>query len=199
MIRAYERMIVVKREKITRSLKMSVLTLALCALMSFPAFADENHYIGRELAKQIALKQAGVSSSSVTFTKVKFDHDDGIAEYEIRFISGRIRYAYDINAQTGAVIGESKKTQKGTTRIPNPSLTQKKQRITLDEAKKIALQDAGVAASNATFIKAKLDKDDGRPEYEIEFVSGGKKYEYEIDARTGRIKQSEVESVEDDD
>ena len=38
-----------------------------------------------------------------------------------------------------------------------------------------------------TFTKTKLDHDDGRAEYEIEFVSDDTEYEYEIDAVRGQI------------
>ena len=55
------------------------------------------------------------------------------------------------------------------------------------EAKTIALNHAGVSASNAVFLHAKLDYDDGRRTYEVEFYSGSKEYDYEIDAATGEI------------
>ncbi|MDE7194080.1 MAG: PepSY domain-containing protein, partial [Oscillospiraceae bacterium] len=60
-------------------------------------------------------------------------------------------------------------------------------RITLDEAKAAALVHAGVTASEVTFTKNKLDYDDGREEYDIEFVSGDYEYEYEIDAASGEV------------
>lgn len=81
---------------------------------------------------------------------------------------------------------------------PDMNETQAKARISLDQAKKIALKHAGVSASEATFTKAKLDRDDGRLEYDIEFVANGKKYEYEILASNGRIIKTEVESVNDE-
>ena len=59
--------------------------------------------------------------------------------------------------------------------------------ITLAEAKKIALDHAGVKEEDAVFVKEKLDYDDGRKEYEIEFYSDNLEYDYEIDAITGDI------------
>lgn len=71
--------------------------------------------------------------------------------------------------------------------------------IGVDKAKTIALNHAGVKASAATFTKAKLDKDDGHYDYEIEFYAGGVEYEYEIDATTGKIRDYDSERMEDDD
>ncbi|MBR1762554.1 MAG: PepSY domain-containing protein [Eubacterium sp.] len=59
--------------------------------------------------------------------------------------------------------------------------------ISLDEAKGIALKNAGLSASEVRFTKAKLDYDDGVAEYEIEFIKGNTEYEYEINAKSGKI------------
>lgn len=59
--------------------------------------------------------------------------------------------------------------------------------IGLVKAKQIALDRAGVSASNAQFVKAELDYDDGVRIYEIEFYAGNYEYEFEINARTGAI------------
>ena len=65
--------------------------------------------------------------------------------------------------------------------------------ITQSRAKKIALADAGVKAANAVFLKASLDWDDGRAQYEVEFYSGNTEYDYDIDALTGAILSSDRE------
>ena len=58
-------------------------------------------------------------------------------------------------------------------------------------AKEIALTHAGVKAADATVTKSKLDYEDGRQVYEIEFYvsgsSGYTEYDYEIEAATGKI------------
>ncbi|MBO6133803.1 MAG: PepSY domain-containing protein, partial [Lachnospiraceae bacterium] len=54
--------------------------------------------------------------------------------------------------------------------------------ISVDQAKAIALQKAGLKEKDVTFSKAKLENDDGKKEYDIEFYRGGYEYEYEIDA-----------------
>ena len=65
--------------------------------------------------------------------------------------------------------------------------------ISAERAKEIALADAGVQAADAVFLRAQLDWDDGRPEYEVEFYSGNMEYDYDIDAITGAIRSSDRE------
>ena len=66
-------------------------------------------------------------------------------------------------------------------------------RLTKDEAKQIALKEAGVTAAEATFTKARLDYDDGREEYEFEFFANGKEFDVDVDANTGRVVKFDVE------
>ena len=68
--------------------------------------------------------------------------------------------------------------------------------ISLADAKRIALQNAGVAESSAQFVKAEADFDDGVQHYDVEFLVGRTKYEYEI-GTDGRILKVEKE-LEDD-
>lgn len=63
----------------------------------------------------------------------------------------------------------------------------------LENAKSIALKAANVKAEDAVFVKAYLDTENGRNEYDIEFTAGGYEYDYEIDAATGRITESNKE------
>lgn len=55
------------------------------------------------------------------------------------------------------------------------------------KAKNIALQHAGVKAEQVSMKQLKLDREDHRVVYEIEFYVGNKEYDYEIDAITGVI------------
>ena len=59
--------------------------------------------------------------------------------------------------------------------------------IGLDAAKQAALKHAGVSASDATFVEAEYDYDDGKMVYEVEFHVSGTEYDYEIDAQTGAV------------
>ena len=59
--------------------------------------------------------------------------------------------------------------------------------ISLKEAKNLALKHAGISSSEATFVKAKKDYEDGIQVYEIEFYSGNTEYDYEIRVSNGEI------------
>ena len=59
-----------------------------------------------------------------------------------------------------------------------------------ETAQKIALEHAGVKATDATITKSKLDYEGRRQVYEIEWYAGGKKYDYEIAVDTGEILSS---------
>ncbi len=61
------------------------------------------------------------------------------------------------------------------------------QRLSLEEAKQIALTRAGVTEAEAVFTKAHADRDDGRMVYELEFHVGHTEYEMDVDAYTGKI------------
>lgn len=89
------------------------------------------------------------------------------------------------SATTGAGAGQSASAQSGAQNL-----------ITEAKAKEIALTHAGVSASDATFVKAKLDYDDGVSEYEVEFYVASKEYDYDIDAITGAIRSfdSDIEN-----
>ncbi len=136
-----------------------------------------------EEAKSIALSDAGVSSSAATFTKARLDRDDGITVYELEFYTSDTEYDYEVNASTGAVMSrESEAFRTSQTQQPSSSGD-----ITADEAKSIALSDAGVSSSEATITKSKLDYDDGIRVYDIEFYTSEREYEYEINASTGKV------------
>ena len=60
--------------------------------------------------------------------------------------------------------------------------------ISVEEAKNKALSHAGLSSSQVTFVKAKMDWDDRRQVYEVEFYTNDhKEYDYEIDAYTGEV------------
>ena len=60
--------------------------------------------ISDEEAKNIALKDAGVSEQEVTQLSVHLDTDDGVTKWEVDFHVGQKEYDYDIDPATGAIL-----------------------------------------------------------------------------------------------
>ena len=116
--------------------------------------------------------------------------------YDVEFISGSYEFDCEVNAMTGEIVKFEKEYDGAA--VSNVSVeehgeqsehsqTEENQavsNISLEKAKEIALDHAGVKATDATFVKAKSDYEDGRAVFEIEFVvsSGNtiKEYDYEI-------------------
>ena len=65
--------------------------------------------------------------------------------------------------------------------------------VSLEQAKQIALERAGVKASEASFTKAYKDWDDGRAVYEIEFYVGNTEYDMDVDCNTERVTDFSTE------
>ena len=135
-----------------------------------------------EEAKKSVLKDAGLKSSEVTFTKAKLDEDN---HYDIEFYTSSKKYEYEISALTGKIIDKETENLKSSSTTTDK--TSAESIISVDKAKEIALKKAGLKASDVRFIKAKLEFDDGIQVYQIEFISGSYEYEAEINARNGNI------------
>lgn len=142
--------------------------------------------ITADRAKQIATQHAGVSNP--TFVNCKLDYENGRQVYEVEFYSGNREYDYDIDANTGAIVKYDMDIENYT--IPNTG-TSTTTGITADRAKQIATQHAGV--SNPTFVKCQLDYENGRRIYEVEFYSGNREYDYDIDANTGAVVKYDMD------
>ena len=61
--------------------------------------------------------------------------------------------------------------------------------ISLEEAKQIALKDAGLdeATQKIVFTREELSRNQGKPCYLLEFYTGTNQYFYQIDAKSGSI------------
>ena len=148
--------------------------------------------VGLEKAKSIALADAGLTASQVTFTKAQQDWDDGRMVYDVDFYTSTAKYDYEIAADGTVLQREQEKFVTGTSST-GTGTTNNGSYIGVEKAKSIALANAGLSASQVTFVKAQQDWDDGRMEYEIEFYYGGMKYEYTILATNGTILDMDVD------
>ena len=177
---------------------------------------EQTLMIPMEEAQEAALKAADIEAADADISATTLGEVAGVACYKVEFTSGEYAYAYTINAETGAVMEMSSQEQNaqasGTqTETADPAVPATAQTLgsasaaapaqnatgtgTVDEAaaQKIALEHAGVKAADATITKSKLDYEDGRQVYDIEWYAGGAKYDYEIAADTGEIISSAYE------
>lgn len=165
---------------------------------------EQTQMIPMEEAQEAALKAADIVAADADISATTLSEVAGVACYKVEFTSGEYAYAYTINAETGAVMEMSSQEQNaqasGTqTETTDPAAPAPAQNATgtgtVDEAaaQKIALEHAGVKAADATITKSKLDYEDGRQVYDIEWYAGGAKYDYEIATDTGEIISSAYE------
>ena len=145
--------------------------------------------IGAEKAKEIALQHAGVSASNAVFVKAERERDDGRLTYDVDFYAGNKEYDYEILAADGTILSYDADIE--GYRIPSSTSSSSSGYISVERAKEIALQHAGLSSSGVNFVKAEFDHDDGRAEYEIEFHHNFREYEYTIDAASGTILEAE--------
>lgn len=59
-------------------------------------------------AEEIALNHAGLTKDQVTWLRAEYEIDNGRPQYEVEFHHGEWEYDYEIDAETGEVLGWSK-------------------------------------------------------------------------------------------
>ena len=197
-----------KRKAIPALCAAGLLALALTGCGGGTA-GGQAEYIGIDAAKAVALEAAGVAEDDAVFSTAGLDKRNGMDYYAVDFTAGGQSYEYDIDAVTGVVIDSSSGggtaetpaagDDDGTASAPaaaspSPSAGQTTggqaaaTAVTEEQAREAALSHAGLTADQVTFVRSKLDRDDGRLMYDVEFyTSDYKEYDYEIDASTGEI------------
>ncbi|WP_161941111.1 PepSY domain-containing protein [Streptococcus suis] len=141
-------------------------------------------------AKTIVLKDLGLKANQVRFKEVDFEK--GI--YEIDVLANNVEYDYDIQASTGKILKKKSKTlapKKTTAQPTQPKKTTVSVTISMEQAKNIALKDAGLAANKVRFKEVDLEKG----VYEVDFVANNLEYEYDINGLTGKIIKKKTKSV----
>ena len=152
---------------------------------------DTSSFIGESAAKQAALTYAGIQESDTTYCSAWLEYDDGRAEcYEVEFMVGSTRYECKVALTSATVIECEQENYGGQTGQSGGSAASSAD-IGAEKAKSIALNHAGVSASQTSQLKVERDVDDGVLEYEVEFKANGMEYEYVIHGGTGQILKYE--------
>lgn len=200
-------------KKMPGAIKLIVAVLCVLLLLAAGAFsvmqagassnASDTSDISMQQATEVALQDAGFSSSEVESLSGNLDSDDEVRHYDVSFVSQGMEYDYEIKASDGTILEKDREAVETHSSSQNVSLPAESSTMTdsdfisIDEAKSIALQVSGVDASNAVFTEAESDVDDGVHIYEIEFISGDMEYSFEINAMTGSVAEWEKESIYD--
>ncbi len=181
------------------------------------AKSSEVANISPDAAIDAALNHAGVArENAVLFGAPSLDRDDGKVHYDIEFGYNGFEYDYEVAVADGAIL----KVEKEAERVPAPekesvpvkesvpakpaepvskennaqnSKENNKGYISVEAAKQKALDDAGVKAGDAVFVKAYYDADDIVPHYDVKFEANGYEYEYEIKASDGKVIEKDVD------
>ena len=177
--------------------------------------------ISMDQAQTAALDAANIDAANADVSSATLSEIAGITCYKVEFTSGDYAYSYSINAESGEVLEMSSWEQTVATIIPDsgtradaatstagpatppntttpaqssPNTNTSSGAVGEAKAQEIALAHAGVKPADATITKSKLDYDDGRQVYEVEWYSNGAKYDYEIDVATGEVVKSDYEA-----
>ena len=138
------------------------------------------HFILLKDAKKIALEDAGVNVKVVFTTEELVAGGIKTPYYRFVFADTKTQWTYRIDAVLGTVL-EKQQKEIVTTDF-----------ISLDEAKEIALKDAGLneATQKIVFTREELNRNSGKPCYILEFYTAKKQYSYKVDAKNGNIMEA---------
>ena len=142
------------------------------------ASVSVSNFISLEEAKKIALKDAKLDelTQKIVFTREELNRNHGKPCYILEFYTGTNQYHYQIDAKSGSIIYAGKF-------------------ITLSEAKKIALDDAGckdkVSFTEETLVSGGIKS----PYYSFAFESDTARWTYKIDAVLGSIMDKTYDKI----
>ena len=135
-------------------------------------------FISLEEAKEIALKDAKLDelTQKIVFTREELNRNQGKPCYLLEFYTGTNQYFYQIDAKSGSIIYAGKF-------------------ITLSEAKKIALDDAGckdkVSFTEETLVSGGIKT----PYYRLVFADAKTQWTYRIDAVLGTVLEKQQKEI----
>lgn len=155
--------------------------------------ASDKAYIGTAKAKAAALAHVNVKEADVFDLEIDFDYEFGKMIYEVDFDTKNREYEIHVDALTGKIVTAHSAYDNNNKEAATAAPAQQSKDIGKDKAKEIALNKAGVKASEASNLRVTSDYDDGRLEYNVEFVHNKKKYEYEINAANGNITDYDID------
>ena len=120
--------------------------------------------IGAEKAQYFACADAGVDPTEAQMLQSEFDFERGQFIYEVEFIADGTEYSYWVKASDGTIVKKEAELLFAQNGAEGTG-----QQLTLEEAKAVALSDAGLTEDQVRFTEEKLEQDDGVTLYELDF------------------------------
>ena len=188
-----------------------IVVIALLILIYF-----KTTFISKNEVKNIVAENMNVSSSDLYFENIDFEFDNSAYEVEVYYQNKD--YEYKIDAKEGKIIytdfkyftnqnnssngnnnnnGNSNSNSNNGNSNGQNSLNGVTASITLDEAKNIAITNAGLDINSVQFTREEQEYDNHTLLYELEFFSNNIEYDYEINATTGDIISFDRDSIYD--
>ena len=135
-------------------------------------------FIGLEKAKQIALDDAGLDETAqkIVFTREELSRNSGKPCYILEFYTAKKQYSYKVDAKNGSII-------------------EAYHFILLADAKKIALDDAGVNVKVVFTTEELVAGGIKSPYYYFVFESDSARWTYKIDAVLGVIMDKTCDKI----
>ena len=174
------------------------LTLALTAAIftSCAATQTQPTPLSRADAVNAVFNSVGINESDALYTVVTENETAETPCYDIEFSVDGVVYRYRVDAGKGDFLKITVNDQEVRPEdLPKPERTDKTKYIGLDEAKRIAYADAGIAEGDVVAFEYKMDFALGRYLYDLEFNTATHEYEYEIDAKSGEIFKKDLDGV----
>lgn len=175
--------------------KLSSLALAFVLMLSL-SVSSLAADISSEKAKEIALSDAGVNPSAVSFVRVVAGYDDGVKIYEVDFYVEHAKgyvyeYDYEIRMSDGKILEKSAEKEGAVSKGAKNG-----DDIGESAAKAAALKYFGLKEADVKFYESRKDYDDGILVYEFEFCQPyDVKYSCEVSAVNGKVYDAENENV----
>ncbi|MCI9156979.1 MAG: hypothetical protein HFF44_08610 [Lawsonibacter sp.] len=163
--------------------------------------------IGKPAAALAVEEYAGTAALNSTTTDVDPELDENPPHYDVELKTTWGNFDYMVDAFTGEVLSGQKDVLnaagsggQGTSKFPDGSENQSTANPMLTEtqaynaaAEHCGKQYPALSGYNVFDIVTKLDWDNGRQVYDVDFVISSYEFDYEIDAYTGKVLKWETD------
>ena len=149
--------------------------------------------IGKEKAREIATAAyTKATTAAIRCSEVDPELDEIPAHYEVELTSETgEEFEYKIDAYTGTVLESKREGEKGTGtsagQLPSPD------QLDYAKIKAKVLKYLGLSENISCDMDIKLEIEDGKLVYEVEFKAGKMEYSFKFDATTGALLKQEIE------